>query len=85
MRGPIYRCIAPIVLDLHTRNTVLVSLALILIPFLPSCGLFLDVGFTVAERILYMPRCVGVASFGYCNIDLGCLCVSIHHLPDCCA
>ena len=36
------------------------GLVFIVVPFLPSCGLFLDVGFTVAERILFMPRCGAV-------------------------
>ena len=43
--------------ELHTRNFVLMGLVFIVVPFLPPCGLFLDVGFTVAERILFMPRC----------------------------
>ena len=46
--------------ELHTRNFVLMGLVFIVVPFLPSCGLFLDVGFTVAERILFMPRCGAV-------------------------
>ncbi|KAJ6221197.1 hypothetical protein RDWZM_007009 [Blomia tropicalis] len=36
------------------------SLALMLIPFLPASNLFFYVGFVVAERILYIP------SFGFC-------------------
>lgn len=39
---------------------VLLSLALLALPFLPAANLFFYVGFVVAERILYLP------SVGYC-------------------
>lgn len=42
--------------ELHVRYVLLMGLVFVIVPFLPSCGLFLDVGFTVAERILFMPR-----------------------------
>ena len=49
---------------MHVQNLVFMCVVLVVAPFLPSCGLFLDVGFVVAERILYMPRCVIVNQFG---------------------
>lgn len=41
-------------------QTVLLSLAILTLPFLPASNLFFYVGFVVAERILYIP------SVGYC-------------------
>ncbi|KAL9965732.1 hypothetical protein ACROYT_G029574 [Oculina patagonica] len=41
--------------SLHRRRVVLLSLAMLIIPFLPASNLFLPVGFVVAERILYIP------------------------------
>lgn len=38
----------------------LISIALMVIPFIPATNLFFYIGFVVAERILYIP------SFGYC-------------------
>ena len=38
----------------------MLSLALLVIPFLPASNLFFRVGFVVAERILYLPRYVSV-------------------------
>ena len=43
----------------HNR-ALLMSLALIAIPFLPASNIFFPVGFVVAERVLYIP------SMGYC-------------------
>lgn len=40
--------------------TVLMSLAFVIIPFLPASNLFFPVGFVIAERVLYIP------SIGYC-------------------
>ena len=39
---------------------VMISLAFLIIPFLPASNLFFYVGFVIAERILYLP------SIGYC-------------------
>ena len=69
---PHYLSSQPSTTELVVRNTVLMGLVFIVVPFLPSCGLFLDVGFTVAERILYMPRywtahCCHVQCDMYCN------------------
>ncbi|XP_022904598.2 protein O-mannosyl-transferase Tmtc3-like [Onthophagus taurus] len=40
--------------------TIVMSLALLILPFLPASNLFFPVGFVVAERVLYMP------SMGFC-------------------
>ena len=37
------------------KKLVAVSFAMTVFPFLPSCGAFLNVGFVVAERLLYSP------------------------------
>ena len=50
----------------HRRRVVLLSLAMIMIPFLPASNLLFSVGFVVAERILYIPSmglCI-LVSFG---------------------
>lgn len=39
----------------HHRHAILVSLSLIIIPFLPASNLFFPVGFVLAERVLYIP------------------------------
>ncbi|XP_017781119.1 PREDICTED: transmembrane and TPR repeat-containing protein CG4050-like [Nicrophorus vespilloides] len=39
---------------------IIMSLALLILPFLPASNLFFPVGFVVAERVLYMP------SMGFC-------------------
>ena len=44
----------------HRRHTLIMSLSLISIPFLPASNLFFPVGFVVAERVLYLP------SMGFC-------------------
>ena len=46
----------------YEKRLVLVSLALIIFPFIPASNLFFHVGFVVAERILYIP------SMGMCLI-----------------
>lgn len=52
---------------LNNSEVVLLSLAFIVLPFLPATNLFFYVGFVVAERVLYIP------SVGYCLlIGLGC-------------
>ena len=38
----------------------IVAVALLVVPFLPASGLFMEVGFVLAERILYLP------SMGFC-------------------
>ena len=38
------------------------ALALVLLPFLPSANIFVTVGFTIAERVLYLP------SAGFCML-----------------
>ncbi|XP_063699356.1 protein O-mannosyl-transferase TMTC2 [Culicoides brevitarsis] len=45
---------------MSSSAVILVSLALIALPFLPATNIFFYVGFVVAERILYLP------SVGYC-------------------
>ena len=42
------------------RQAVVLSLALIVVPFLPASNLFFRVGFVLAERVLYLP------SAGFC-------------------
>ena len=46
----------------HTAKTVIISLALMIFPFLPASNLFFPVGFVVAERVLYLP------SMGFCML-----------------
>ncbi|XP_024085019.1 transmembrane and TPR repeat-containing protein 2-like, partial [Cimex lectularius] len=41
-------------------ETIILSLAILVVPFLPATNLFFYVGFVVAERVLYLP------SVGYC-------------------
>lgn len=43
-----------------TNKALVMSLALIFLPFLPASNLFFPVGFVVAERVLYIP------SMGFC-------------------
>ncbi|CAG0894187.1 unnamed protein product [Cyprideis torosa] len=47
-------------LRLDSPRCLLLSLAFLVLPFLPATNLFFYVGFVVAERILYLP------SLGYC-------------------
>ena len=47
---------------MHSRCLPALAFALLLLPFLPSTGAFVRVGFVVAERVLYMP------SAGWCMI-----------------
>ncbi|XP_060101128.1 protein O-mannosyl-transferase TMTC2 isoform X2 [Heteronotia binoei] len=43
-----------------TENIVVLSLSLLIIPFIPATNLFFYVGFVIAERVLYIP------SMGFC-------------------
>ncbi|XP_072829427.1 protein O-mannosyl-transferase TMTC2 isoform X6 [Vicugna pacos] len=43
-----------------TENIVVLSLSLLVIPFVPATNLFFYVGFVIAERVLYIP------SMGFC-------------------
>ncbi|XP_051911642.1 protein O-mannosyl-transferase TMTC2-like isoform X2 [Hippocampus zosterae] len=43
-----------------TENLVILSLALLALPFIPASNLFFYVGFVIAERVLYIP------SIGFC-------------------
>ena len=44
----------------ESHRTVVLSLSLLVLPYLPASNLFFPVGFVVAERILYLP------SMGFC-------------------
>ena len=37
------------------KRHLLICFALVVVPFLPSCGLILEVGYVLAERLLYIP------------------------------
>lgn len=41
---------------------IIISLALLILPFLPASNLFFPVGFVIAERVLYAP------SMGFCML-----------------
>ncbi|XP_065201488.1 protein O-mannosyl-transferase Tmtc3 [Planococcus citri] len=43
-------------------NNIIMSLGLLVFPFLPASNLFFPVGFVIAERVLYMP------SMGFCML-----------------
>ncbi|KAF7248757.1 Protein O-mannosyl-transferase TMTC2, partial [Varanus komodoensis] len=43
-----------------TENIVVLSLSLLIVPFIPATNLFFYVGFVIAERVLYIP------SMGFC-------------------
>lgn len=43
-----------------TENIVILSLSLLIVPFVPATNLFFYVGFVIAERVLYVP------SMGFC-------------------
>ncbi|XP_071453021.1 protein O-mannosyl-transferase TMTC2-like [Hetaerina americana] len=49
-------------LSLGSPELILISLALLALPFIPASNLFFHVGFVVAERVLYLP------SAGYCML-----------------
>ena len=57
-------------LNQKNSQAALIGMALLGIPFIPSTGMFFIVGFTAAERVLYLP------SMGFC-ILAGCF---IHYL-----
>jgi hypothetical protein len=44
------------------RAELLVGMSLFIVPFMPATGLFMEVGFVLAERILYIP------SMGFCLV-----------------
>ena len=44
----------------HDTHIILLSLAFLIVPFVPATNLFFYVGFVVAERVLYIP------SMGFC-------------------
>lgn len=46
----------------QTSVIIIMSLALLILPFLPASNLFFPVGFVIAERILYAP------SMGFCML-----------------
>ncbi|CAH0560711.1 unnamed protein product [Brassicogethes aeneus] len=46
----------------HQSTVLIMSLALMVFPFIPASNLFFPVGFVVAERVLYMP------SMGFCML-----------------
>ena len=46
----------------RTRKTTILSLSLIVFPYIPASNLFFPVGFVVAERVLYVP------SMGFCML-----------------
>lgn len=47
-------------LQQRSRAELLVAAAMMVVPFIPASGLFMEVGFVLAERVLYIP------SAGYC-------------------
>jgi len=49
-------------IDPNEQDVLVLSLALLVIPFIPASNLFFRVGFVVAERILYVP------SMGFCML-----------------
>ncbi|GFQ99577.1 protein O-mannosyl-transferase TMTC3 [Trichonephila clavata] len=49
-------------LEEDARMNLVMSLSLLVLPFLPASNLFFPVGFVVAERVLYIP------SMGFCMI-----------------
>ncbi|GFS71884.1 protein O-mannosyl-transferase TMTC3 [Trichonephila clavipes] len=54
-------------LEEDVKMTVIMSLSLLIVPFLPATNLFFPVGFVVAERVLYIP------SMGFCMlVSQGC-------------
>ena len=58
--------------DCH--RLVMMSVAMIIVPFLPATNLFIKVGFVVAERVLYLP------SSGWCLLfALGLSKMLVHH------
>ena len=46
----------------RSHKCVIVSLSLLVLPYLPASNLFFPVGFVVAERVLYLP------SMGFCML-----------------
>lgn len=73
-----------------TENLVLLSLAIMTLPFLPATNFFFYVGFVIAERVLYIPSmgfCLLVATGAralyvrlrspWCRTALLCLCAAL--------
>ncbi|XP_058825228.1 protein O-mannosyl-transferase TMTC4 isoform X2 [Topomyia yanbarensis] len=56
-----YMFMISLLLRTRIRNHILKGVALMVIPFLPACGI-VRVGFVIAERVLYIP------SLGYCYL-----------------
>ncbi|XP_043224720.1 protein O-mannosyl-transferase Tmtc3-like [Amphibalanus amphitrite] len=54
-------------------DAIIMSLALLVLPYLPASNLFFPVGFVVAERVLYMP------SMGLCLLVAAGFCVLLSH------
>ena len=55
---------------------MMVSLALMIFPFIPASNIFFPVGFVIAERVLYIP------SFGYCMLIAHGITVLIYHFDQ---
>ncbi|BFZ09149.1 hypothetical protein BsWGS_12188 [Bradybaena similaris] len=55
-------CFFAVAQQTQRSRVVVMSLALLIIPFIPASNLFFPVGFVVAERVLYTP------SFGFCML-----------------
>lgn len=56
-----------LIVAILTRNRktsiiIIISLALMILPFLPASNIFFPVGFVIAERVLYAP------SMGFCML-----------------
>lgn len=67
---------------IHECQSLLVSMAILALPFVPATNIFFYVGFVVAERVLYIP------SVGYCimvavGLDLLWRCCSDSHKRNC--
>ena len=61
-------------IDNHFHRLVMISLAMLIVPYLPATNLFIHVGFVVAERVLYLP------SSGWCFLfALGMSLMINHH------
>lgn len=60
MGALLYVCLLHI--DKRLKRSLSISVALVVIPFLPASNLFFRVGFVIAERVLYLP------SIGFCCI-----------------
>lgn len=52
------------------RKVVLMSMSLMVIPFIPASNLFFPVGFVIAERVLYLPSMGFALLVGYAALHL---------------